>query len=103
MLSTTCASLDQSLWRSFIAISDNQREGPGLVVFTSVPALLPVQLQLRDYFQVLFEAPDGLQVPSAAALTQCLKGMFLRAGHPRIYSIIDALNQCPNAYGMSFP
>jgi hypothetical protein len=63
--------------------------------------------QSNSYSEILFKFyskhRDGLQGPSDAALTQCLKDILLRAGHPPIYIIIDALDECSNAYGMSSP
>ena len=42
---------------------------------------------------------DGLEQPSEAALTQCLKSMLNLPGQSPIYIIMDALDECPNNTG----
>ena len=45
----------------------------------------------------------GLEEPSDAALTQCLKNILRCTGNPPIYLILDALDECPNAVGAHSP
>lgn len=42
---------------------------------------------------------DGLEQPSEAALTQCLKSMLDLPGQLPTYILIDALDECPNRTG----
>jgi hypothetical protein len=43
------------------------------------------------------------QAPSDAALTQCLKDMLTIPNQPPIYIVLDALDECPNSYGIPSP
>ena len=45
----------------------------------------------------------GTQKPTEAALTQCLKDMLTTPNQPPIYIILDALDECPNSYGIPSP
>ena len=45
----------------------------------------------------------GTQKPTEAALTQCLKDMLSIPNQPPIYIILDALDECPNSYGIPSP
>ena len=45
----------------------------------------------------------GTQRPTEAALTQCLKDMLSIPDQPPIYIILDALDECPNSYGIPSP
>ena len=42
-------------------------------------------------------------MPTEAALTQCLKDMLTIPDQPPIYIILDALDECPNSYGVPSP
>jgi hypothetical protein len=63
--------------------------------------------QSDSYFKILSDFyskhRDGSQEPSDAALAQCLKDILLCAGQLPIYVILDALDECPNAYGTPSP
>ena len=39
-------------------------------------------------------------MPTEAALMQCLKDMLITPNQPPIYIILDALDECPNSYGL---
>ena len=43
---------------------------------------------------------DGKRKPGDGALTQCLKEMLLLRTQGSVYLIIDALDECPNNFGM---
>jgi hypothetical protein len=49
------------------------------------------------------EHGKGSRAPSDAALTQCLKDMLTIPNQPPIYIILDALDECPNSYGIPSP
>ena len=49
------------------------------------------------------EHDNGTQKPTEAALTQCLKDMLTIPDQPPIYIILDALDECPNSYGVPSP
>ena len=49
------------------------------------------------------EHEEGTQKPTEAALTQCLKDMLSIPDQPPIYIILDALDECPNSYGIPSP
>jgi hypothetical protein len=55
---------------------------------------------LSDFYS---EHRDGSQDPSDIALAQCLKDILRCPGLPPIYIIVDALDECPNAYGTPSP
>ena len=46
---------------------------------------------------------NGIEKPTEAAVTQCLKDMLTIPGQPPIYIILDALDECPNSYGVPSP
>ena len=46
---------------------------------------------------------EGTQKPTEAALTQCLKDMLTIPNQPPIYIILDAVDECPNSYGIPSP
>ena len=46
---------------------------------------------------------NGTQKPTEAALVQCLKDMLTIPDQPPIYIILDALDECPNSYGVPSP
>ena len=45
----------------------------------------------------------GAQKPTEAALTHCLKDMLTIPNQPPVYIILDALDECPNSYGIPSP
>jgi hypothetical protein len=63
--------------------------------------------QSQSYSEILSKVYSdhrhGSQEPSDAALARCLNEMFLCAAHPPIYVIVDALDECPKAYGTPSP
>ena len=73
-----------------------------------LPSLL-VQLSTQssawcDIFHCLYlEHEKGTQKPTEAALTQCLMDMLSIPNQPSIYIILDALDECPNSYGIPSP
>ena len=64
-------------------------------------------LQLRDqsdsYYDILSHLysthRDGLQGPSDDSLIECLEKMLGLPGQAPVYLILDALDECPNAFG----
>ncbi|KAH9971096.1 hypothetical protein BGW80DRAFT_1446595 [Lactifluus volemus] len=46
---------------------------------------------------------NGSRKPSDTALANCLKDIFRCTAHPPIYLIVDALDECPKAYGTPSP
>ncbi|KAN0127634.1 hypothetical protein V8E53_014553 [Lactarius tabidus] len=50
--------------------------------------------------RLYLEHEDGTQNPTEAALMQCLKDMLTIPDQPPIYIILDALDECPNSYGI---
>ena len=73
-----------------------------------LPSLL-VQLSAQsspccDILHCLYLKHDsGTQKPTEVALTQCLKDMLTIPDQPPIYIILDALDECPNSYGVPSP
>ena len=73
-----------------------------------LPSLL-VQLaaQSSPHCDVLhwlyLEHEKGTQKPTEAALTQCLKDMLTIPDQPPMYIILDAVDKCPNSYGIPSP
>jgi NACHT domain len=63
--------------------------------------------QSQSYSEILSklysEHRHGFQEPSDTALEICLKDIFRCAAHPPIYLIVDALDECPKAYGTPSP
>ena len=55
------------------------------------------------FYRLYLEHDKGSQAPSEAALTQCLKDMLTIPNQPPIYIILDALDECPNTYGIPSP
>jgi hypothetical protein len=55
---------------------------------------------LSDFYS---EHDKGLRQASDNALTDCLKRMLMHPGQAPIYIIIDALDECPNTFGMPTP
>ena len=53
--------------------------------------------------QLYLEHEEGTQKPTEAALTQCLKDMLTIPNQPPIYIILDAVDECPNSYGIPSP
>jgi len=54
-----------------------------------------------DILSRLYLARDsGAQKPSEDNLTKCLKEMVTLPGHPPVYLIIDALDECPDTSGL---
>jgi hypothetical protein len=45
----------------------------------------------------------GTKMPTEAALTQCLKDVLTIPDQLPIYIILDALDECPNSYGIPSP
>ena len=54
-------------------------------------------------YRLYSEHDKGLRAPSEAALMQCLKDMLTVPNQPPIYIILDALDECPNSYGIPSP
>ena len=58
-------------------------------------------------YEILFDLysshGEGTREPSEGALTRCLMDMLQLEGLPAIYFIVDALDGCPNSYGMPTP
>ena len=49
-----------------------------------------------EVFQKLYVSyGSGSKLPDDKALTQCLKDMLMLPRHPKIYLIMDGLNECP--------
>ena len=73
-----------------------------------LPSLL-VQLAAQSsprcdiLYQLYLEHQEGNQKPTEAALTQCLKDMLTIPDQPPIYIILDAVDECPNSYGIPSP
>ena len=73
-----------------------------------LPSLL-VQLSAQSssrcdiLHRLYLEHDNGTQKPTEAALTQCLKDMLTIPDQPPIYIILDALDECPNSYGVPSP
>ena len=73
-----------------------------------LPSLL-VQLSAQSssrcdiLHRLYLEHDNGTQKPTEAALTQCLKDMLTIPYQPPIYIILDALDECPNSYGVPSP
>ncbi|KAH9971091.1 hypothetical protein BGW80DRAFT_1253522 [Lactifluus volemus] len=63
--------------------------------------------QSQSYSEILSkfysEHRNGSQDPSDAALARCLNDIFRCAEQPPIYVIVDALDECPKAYGTPTP
>ena len=58
----------------------------------------------RDILSRLYlEHDSGAKKPSEDNLMKCLKEMVALPGHPPIYLIIDALDECPDTSGMPSP
>src|ERR1700744_4965798 len=72
-------------------------------LLTSLLVQLSAQSGHRcDIFHRLYSEHDnGSEKPTEAALAQCLKDMLNIPDQPPIYIILDALDECPNAYGVS--
>jgi hypothetical protein len=49
------------------------------------------------------EHDKGARAPSDAVMAQCLKDMLAIPNQPPIYLILDALDECPNSYGIPSP
>jgi len=70
---------------------------------------LLVQLchQSDSYCDVLFrfysEHDEGSQDPSDNELTECVKDLLKLPGHPPVYVIVDALDECPNTSAVWSP
>jgi hypothetical protein len=70
---------------------------------------LLVQLSARssprcDILHRLYLDHDrGTKMPTEAVLTQCLKDMLTIPDQSPIYIILDALDECPNSYGIPSP
>jgi hypothetical protein len=63
--------------------------------------------QSQSYSEILskfyLDHRNGSQKPSDTALANCLKDIFRCAAHPPVYVIVDALDECPKAYGTPSP
>jgi hypothetical protein len=53
--------------------------------------------------RLYFDHDSGAQRPSDDALKQCLKEMLTLPDQRPIYLIIDAIDECPNAFGIPSP
>ena len=49
------------------------------------------------------EHDKGLRHPSDDALSECLMNLLKLPGLAPVYLIVDALDECPNAYGVASP
>ena len=73
-----------------------------------LPSLL-VQLSAQSsprcdiLHRLYLEHDNGTQKPTEAALMQCLKDMLTIPDQSPIYIILDALDECPNSYGVPSP
>ena len=73
-----------------------------------LPSLL-VQLSVQSspccdvLHRLYLDHQQGTEKPTEAALTQCLKDMLTIPNQPPIYIILDALDECPNSYGIPSP
>ena len=73
-----------------------------------LPSLV-IQLSARsdpccDILSRLYLAHDnGTQKPSEDKLMKCLREMVTLPGHPPVYLIIDALDECPDTSGLPSP
>ena len=57
-----------------------------------------------DIFHRLYlDHNNGIEKPTDTVLTQCLKDMLTIPDQPPIYIILDALDECPNSYGVPTP
>ncbi|KAN0128635.1 hypothetical protein V8E53_013554 [Lactarius tabidus] len=72
---------------------------PSLLVQLSAQSSLRCDILHRLYL----EHGKGTQKPTEVALTQCLKEMLTIPDQPPIYLILDALDECPNSYGIPSP
>jgi hypothetical protein len=82
---------------------DDKKNLPGLL-----SSLLVQFGQSSDcYSAILFdfysEHDNGSRNPSDNALIGCLKRMLKHPGQAPVYIIIDALDECPNTFGMPSP
>ena len=71
-------------------------------------SLLAQFCHLSDsYSEILFkfhsEHDNGSRHPSDNALIECLKRMLEHPGQAPVYIIVDALDECPNTFGMPTP
>ncbi len=73
-----------------------------------LPSLL-VQLSAQSspccdvLYRLYLGHDNGAQKPSEAALAQCLKDMLIIPNQHPIHIILDALDECPNSYGIPTP
>ena len=73
-----------------------------------LPSLL-VQLSAQSsprcniLHRLYLDHDNGTEKPTDAALTQCLKDMLTIPDQSPIYIILDALDECPNSYGVPTP
>jgi hypothetical protein len=69
--------------------------------------LVQLHDQSQSYSEILSKFyskhRNGFQEPSDTALENCLKDIFRCAAQPPIYVIVDALDECPKAYGTPSP
>ncbi|KAN0127958.1 hypothetical protein V8E53_014212 [Lactarius tabidus] len=72
---------------------------PSLLIQLSVQSSLRCDILHRLYL----EHGKGTQKPTDAVLIQCLKDMLTIPDQPPIYIILDALDECPNSYGIPSP
>jgi hypothetical protein len=74
-------------------------------LLSSLLAQLSAQASPRRdiLYRLYLEHDEGSQAPSEAALTQCLKDMLTIPNQLPIYIIVDALDECPNSYGIPSP
>ena len=54
-------------------------------------------------YRLYVEHDKGSRAPSDAAMAQCLKDMLTIPDQSPIYIILDALDECPNSYGIPTP
>ncbi|KAN0141385.1 hypothetical protein V8E53_001141 [Lactarius tabidus] len=54
-------------------------------------------------YHLYLEHDEGSRAPGEAALTQCLKDMLNIPNQLPIFIILDALDECPNSYGIPSP
>ena len=54
-------------------------------------------------YQLYLEHNKGSRAPGEPALMHCLKDMLKIPNQPPIFIILDALDECPNSYGIPSP
>ena len=89
-ISTSARDLDKQSRRNLL---------PSLLVQLSAQS----SARCKTLHRLYLEHDNGTQKPTEAALTQCLKDMLTVPDQSPIYIILDALDECPNSYGVPSP